>query len=892
MTSADGSYRILDLPPGDYAVTGELSGFAKLVREGVVVREGLNLTLDLAMTVGEVSETVDVRGDSPLLESKTAAEGINISGDLQRALPLSALRTWADALLLVPGVTTSQARYQAYTLFGTWHPSGVALIDGADATSVLQGSTIYSQYGRDAFSDIQVKTGGVDASTPLGLGAVLTAATQSGTDRFSGAAGFQYEPKDWNADNTPGGQSLTVATHQGDFALGGPIARGEAWFFASSRIARNATGNPQSAQQTSYLRALQPGYTPLDNDWDNQIAFVKGTWQTSRRQQVMGSYSRDATTLGGVQSNEAGLFRNTLVGGPGGYARWTSTWSDALLTRISVGYNGKGQKTKNLQTDLSGVNVYQSTQSSGGRLVGVGLLGVVTASPFGGTNYPVHMWTTTADATYYKSGWAGSHEFGAGMYLQQRHNQQDTQYNNNGRQLVDDVLRDPQNPAGGYVPFHQQIFSVAQLTSLNVDSHDRAVYVQDGWRPSTRLTITPGLRVDFVKRTDQIFNVVTQQSTEVGPRIGVNYALTADAKNVLRASWGRVFDNLSLNETTAGTNRSGFVDLYDPKLDGSFPVSFVTPPATTRSTNIVIDLDHYHQPSMNELIVAYQRELPRQTVVEISAIRREYRNRPAAVETNGIYNGNLFIGYKDPAQNQIYSLTENTWNWPVMSALQLDASTRTNRLQLIGSYTRQWDHLAGTWQPNDPAAFIQPNAFTSENGIGYVYGCTASCADGNSYSQFFPGTWATHVVHAGVTYELPWDVQVATTYTFQSGPWTGPILMQLPAPDPAFGPPTVALTNGRVVSNPLATPIRFAYATRADGQFQLKAMQMWNLRVGRTFGLPRGRLETAADVFNITNHDADQGVQNGTNQLYSPFYGVGVTRQFPRALQLSARFLF
>ena len=79
---------------------------------------------------------------------------------------------------------------------------------------------------------------------------------------------------------------------------------------------------------------------------------------------------------------------------------------------------------------------------------------------------------------------------------------------------------------------------------------------------------------------------------------------------------------------------------------------------------------------------------------------------------------------------------------------------------------------------------------------------------------------------------------------------------------------------------------------REDGQFRLKAMQMWNVRVGRTFPMPHGRLESAVDVFNVTNHDADQAVQIGTNQLYSPLYGTGVLRQYPRALQLSARYLF
>src|SRR5262245_11273911 len=278
VTAGDGTYRFVDLVPSTYVVTAELAGFSKVVRENVVVHEGLNLTLDMTMTVGGISELIAVKADTPMLESKSAVEAVNIAGDLQRALPLSALRTWADALTLVPGVATNQARFQTYYLFGTNYPSGVALVDGADATSVLQGSTLYSQFGRDTFSDIQVRTGGVDASTPLGLGAIVSVATQSGTDQIRGAAALQYEPRAWNADNTPGGQSLIVTTRQSDFSLGGPVVPGKAWFFGTARIARNATGNPQSSLQTGYLRALVPGYSPIDNDWNNQIGFVKGTW--------------------------------------------------------------------------------------------------------------------------------------------------------------------------------------------------------------------------------------------------------------------------------------------------------------------------------------------------------------------------------------------------------------------------------------------------------------------------------------------------------------------------------------------------------------------------------------------------------------------------------------
>jgi hypothetical protein len=132
-------------------------------------------------------------------------------------------------------------------------------------------------------------------------------------------------------------------------------------------------------------------------------------------------------------------------------------------------------------------------------------------------------------------------------------------------------------------------------------------------------------------------------------------------------------------------------------------------------------------------------------------------------------------------------------------------------------------------------------------------------------------------------------MQVATTYNFQSGPWCGLILTQLPAADPAFGPPTVTLSNGRVVSNPRSHAGSLRLRDARGRPVSVEGDAEWNGRVGRTFAMPRGRLEGAVDVFNITNHAADQSVQNGTNQLFSPFYGTGVTRQFPRALQAGQR---
>ena len=84
-------------------------------------------------------------------------------------------------------------------------------------------------------------------------------------------------------------------------------------------------------------------------------------------------------------------------------------------------------------------------------------------------------------------------------------------------------------------------------------------------------------------------------------------ALARDQKNVVRASGWRVNDNLSVNETSAGTNVPACTDLYDPALDGSFPVAFVTPSVTRRTTNVVIDVDHYHQPQLIRRLVVARR---------------------------------------------------------------------------------------------------------------------------------------------------------------------------------------------------------------------------------------------------------------------------------------------
>lgn len=146
-------------------------------------------------------------------------------------------------------------------------------------------------------------------------------------------------------------------------------------------------------------------------------------------------------------------------------------------------------------------------------------------------------------------------------------------------------------------------------------------------------------------------------------------------------------------------------------------------------------------------------------------------------------------------------------------------TTKAKQFQVLGSYTHSWSELSGTWQPGDPASFIQPNAFPFNQGLGTNDNRSAASANGLAASAGDPG-WTPQITRLAVVCNAPWSLITSISYSRQSGLSSGPILTQIAAADPQFGPPTVTLSNGRIVSNPLATTIRFAFPTRSDGQYQ------------------------------------------------------------------------
>jgi hypothetical protein len=911
-TGNDGYYRILNLAPGTYVLTAELSGFATFRREGIIMRAGLTLTEDIGMRLGALSETITVSGDSPMIETTRPTSVVNIEGELLRAAPITSRRLFSDALDMAPGIGSRNVDdgvgRRAYYFRGSHIYAHAFQLDGTPASAYIDSAAHSMGMGGDTVQDVEIKLGGADASTPLSTGVVMNIVTPRGQNQFKGSATFSYQPMAWNGDNTgggaaPGGLPTAQAVNQWDASLGGRILRDKVWFFGTYRYADLTNGISRTTQDLERLRAFVPDFDPFDNISTSKQPYVKVTAQLTSSHEWSAFFQNDRNKFTSSRERNTNRVNLRSAGGSIYQTKFNSVWTNRLTTSFSASYNNKGGEERDTYDGSPGfgprVSVHQRTALSGG--IPVGNAELITMNNV--ENLPLQpssMLVMRGDLTFYQDGWFGSHELKTGIWAAPRLRREvidvlaNPTGNGEGLRLEEVRQVDPNNPAAGVVPFHRRYESPVELLTTDARDRDIGVYVQDGWKPNGRLTINAGVRADFIRRFDNVFGVERMNTVAIGPRFGVAFLVTEDARNVLRASAGRVHEQVNGRDpitTFATTSNRLRRDVYDVNGDGTLETEIVTPAATTAINQLAFDPD-LHQPFVDEFVIGFAKQFPGQISLDVSTSRRYFKDGYAEVDINGRYPSGPNqpfggFGLVDPNQGLIMQQTNATWSKVVIQNFEaIVAKNMSHNFQVMMSLTRQFQWLDGTWNPTDPARFIQPNAFANNRDLSrHLFGN----GDDNSLDGGGNETgvaYRPYSVRIAGQYLAPWNFRVAASYVIQAGGYLGPVVQQTGA-DPVFGPGRVTLANGLTQPNPLATAWRFAYGTRSDGQTLNETARYLQLNLNRSLRFGSRSIETGLGIFNVFNTGAHTQWNTGANRLNTSLYEARFNRHPPRAAQVT-----
>jgi hypothetical protein len=281
VTSENGDFIIPLLPPGDYTLVFELSGFQSL-KKPVGLAGTQAVTLNETMVIGGVVETVNVVGSAaPFIETATVAA--KFRQDLLTTLPSN--RTLDAAVLMGPAVHATGPN-GGYSIAGAMSFESVFAVNGVVITENLRGQPL-TLYIEDALQETTVATSGVSAEFGRFSGGLVNAITKSGSDTFSGSYRHSFNNDNWRATSPFNEAKLDRVVPTYEYTFGGPIARRQLWFFNAGRFQEQQLSFNTVATSIPYVRTndekryeIKGTYSPLTGH-TGRIAYSKINQQVS-----------------------------------------------------------------------------------------------------------------------------------------------------------------------------------------------------------------------------------------------------------------------------------------------------------------------------------------------------------------------------------------------------------------------------------------------------------------------------------------------------------------------------------------------------------------------------------------------------------------------------------
>jgi hypothetical protein len=848
-TGREGEYRAVALLPGEYELSAERAGFARVTRR-ITLLVGSDTTVNFTLPLAGMDVRAAVVAEVPLVDQARSQPSSIVTRRQLDALPVLE-RNFLVLAQILPGsgpLTSTVTRF-AVTKFGgiADQRSGyTTLVDGGDVDDAQWGSPTIN-VSQDAVQEFRVFRSQFDAQYGHALNAVVTVATRSGTNHYSGSGFYFGRDEALNARDPFATDKPAFEEHRIGGSAGGPVLRDRTHFFAAFEhdavnrvriIALPASNSLAATENGTFPAESHDRLSTLrfDHRANASHAFsVRYNHENLRSVRANATPTSDTSQTDVLNRSHSLVFEDT----------WTPTVNVANAIRVHLLTHSLGTRPRNTNVGIirpSG-GVGQTNRDS--QVVPRRKLTVYETLYIHTAGHDVKLGGEFSFATQDLD----SHGFEHGVF-----------------RFTTDLPFNPVLSSTWPISFEQQ-----NPTLFTYRAREFALFLQDDWRVGRRLRLNVGLRYDldlnlrigdFYARMlddpgmaglDQFISRDRGTDTNnVQPRLGVTFDARGDGRVIVRSAFG----------VYVTRNRPWF-QLRAMNQAGS-SVARITDPAMLRNYP---DINAVLAGRTLDSVVAAGGARQLGTVIPDDFVQPYALNTTAGVgwQLNGTTA--LDVDYVHSYGNHQVGSTDR--NLPLTGSLS-DANPRPvpsfSQVVMLENFTRSWYDAVET----QLRTYIGP-----KDSLQLSYTLSRSYLDGVDHFLTTRGTQRTprergynptdqrHNLAVAGTVTLPWDVQVAGIVKLVSG---SPIKVQsgldLDRDSAVTGdlPPGIPMTVGRErVEESLAAINEFrASLGLSPIDRRLLALDPYrtlDVRIAKSLRLGRNnRLELLIEAFNVTNH--------------------------------------
>jgi len=593
-STADGSggFAYTALPDGVYTLTIESPGFKQYRQAGLTLSAGAVVRQNFSLTIGEVTETVEVTSDAPLVNAVNAEQRTNISDTQVQELPLPR-RDWTNLVGLGAGMQSSGGSVRMNGLPG----SAMRLtVDGTDATQDTEAPSftmsgnfnIIKGVSMEAVKEVNIAKGIASAEIANTMSGNVNITTKGGTNELHGSLFWLNNLENYNARNQFLQNRPNSVFNQFGASLGGPVIRNKLFLFGVYEGYRlrgfsALSGNVPTPEFKQRIAQLNPiynktlslfpdpnqSYAPTSNTglWlgagteqsNDDHGVLRGDWNATDSTLVSARYTRGRPTR--LQPRVVAANNRTWDGateqGTFNVTHARPTWT--FESRVGVNYNRVPRR--------DGIYDLYLTDPSYNGISGLGFGLDGEALDREGMSYSFEELVTTTRGRH-------TMKFG-GIYMQ------NSAFRTNA-----------ETPILTYTSFDDLVSNIPNRgrVTMGIDEFRLRTstwggFFQDDFKVNRNLVINLGVRYDYFtvpkERDNRLFNrdqpfgtgpYVNPRSIYRGdfnnfsPRVGFAYSFGDNAKTVLRGGWGMFHNPIPVF--------GGPIDLVRNAVDEPFRVEY------------------------------------------------------------------------------------------------------------------------------------------------------------------------------------------------------------------------------------------------------------------------------------------------------------------------------